>query len=175
MSSPARRSASQSAGRACAPQRRPKAAGDRLDRRQRIVEFVTQDAHQPLPGLEFLLPKGLAQIGDHHQLMRAATLAKLAAPHAPPRVGAGNRGRSQEPARLALERLGQADRGRRPAQQAFPGLGQKPLARPVDQPQDPLLIEGEDRNVDFLHHRAQERGRLDRVRGAATAGRTPSC
>ena len=59
------------------------AAGDRLDRRQRVVQLVAEHAHQPLPGLQFLLAQGLGQIGDHHQFERQAALAELAAAHAP--------------------------------------------------------------------------------------------
>ena len=42
---------------------------DRLDRRQRIVQFVPQHANQPLPGFQFFGAQRLRKIGHHYELM----------------------------------------------------------------------------------------------------------
>ena len=71
---------------------RRQAAGDRLDRRQRVVHLVADDANQPLPGLALLFAQRLAQVGEHQQLVRPAALAERAAPDLPAADAAGKRG-----------------------------------------------------------------------------------
>ena len=55
---------------ACGASSALQAAGDRLDRRQRVVDLVAEHAHQPLPRLALLLAQRLAEVGQHQQLVR---------------------------------------------------------------------------------------------------------
>ena len=131
--------------------------------RQRIVELVAEHAHQSLPGLQFFFAQGARQVGDHQQLVRQAAFAKLAARNAPaagcrPGKCAGRCGR------LAFEELGQpesfgAGTSSRCVRRAAPAA-----ARPRDSPGAGVLaVEGEHRDVDLLHHFAQQRGRFERA------------
>ena len=80
---PLRASSRQSGGGGSRLSKVSKAARDRFDRRERIVHLVTEHAHDALPGVAFFFAQRLAQIGQHHQLVRHAMLAKSAPPHAP--------------------------------------------------------------------------------------------
>ena len=112
-------------GRRLAVDDRREAAGDRLDRRQRIVHLVADDADQPLPGLPFFFPQRLAEVGQHQQLVRAAALAELAAPDLPPADAAGKRG-VDDARRLAGQAIQQPD---------LVGIAaEQPLRRLVEQP-----------------------------------------
>src|SRR5487761_1781840 len=55
-----------------------KAFGHGFDRGEGIVELMANDADQTLPCEALLLAKSLAQIGDEHELVRLASLAKAA-------------------------------------------------------------------------------------------------
>ena len=72
-------------------QHRFEAAGDRLDRRQRIVDLVADDADQSLPGLALLVAQRAADVGEHEQLMRTALLPERRAAHLPAAGRAGKR------------------------------------------------------------------------------------
>ena len=81
---------------------RRQAAGDRLDRRQRVVHLVADDADQALEGLALFFAQRLAQVRQHEQLVRAAALAERAAPDFPAADAAGKRG-VDDARRFALE------------------------------------------------------------------------
>ena len=72
--SPRCMSSSQSAGRGSRSDQAAEAAGDRLDRRQRVVQLVAEHADQTLPGLALLFAQRLAEVGEHEQVMRQAVL-----------------------------------------------------------------------------------------------------
>ena len=77
-------------GRRIAGEQRVEAAGDRLDRRERVVQLVADDANQPLPGFALLLAQRLADVGEHEQIVRIAALPEppcAAPPSAPCRRG----------------------------------------------------------------------------------------
>ena len=61
------------------------------------------------------------------------------------------------------------------AEQALGGRGQQPLAGAIHQAQALVLVEGEDGDVDFAHHGAQQRGGFHARRGAARAACCPAC
>ena len=64
------------------------AAGDGLDRRERVVHLVADDADQALKRLPLFFSQRTTQIREHQQLVGASTLPELAAPHFPsPRAG----------------------------------------------------------------------------------------
>ena len=54
--------------------------GDGFNRRQRVVQFVAEHAHEPLPRLAFLFAQFAAEVGEDEQLMRQTAFAKDAAP-----------------------------------------------------------------------------------------------
>ena len=62
---------------------RTKAAGNGLDRRERIVDFVTDHPDKPLQGIALLLAQGNAHVREHQQRVRDAVLAKTGSPHHP--------------------------------------------------------------------------------------------
>src|SRR4030095_4706486 len=59
------------------------AAGDRLDWRERVVQFVAQHAQQSLPRAAFFLAQRLTQICQYEQLMLRASFAEGAAANVP--------------------------------------------------------------------------------------------
>ena len=89
MPSPCAMSSRQSAGSGVAAEQRLEAAGDRLDRRQRVVQLVADDADQPPPRLALLLAQRLAEIRERQQLVRRAALPEARAPHLPAAGAAG--------------------------------------------------------------------------------------
>ena len=88
------------------------AAGDRLDRRERVVHLVADDANQPLPRLALFFAQRLAEVGEHEQLVRPAALAERAAPDLPAADAAGKR-RVDDARRLAGQAVRQAELRRR--------------------------------------------------------------
>ena len=81
--SPRCMSSSQSSARRGALHQGEKIFGDGLDRRERIVQFVSEHANQPLPCLAFFFAQGAAHIGNHQQLVRQAAFAKHAVANFP--------------------------------------------------------------------------------------------
>ena len=78
-------------GQVVAPEHRFQAAGDRLDRRERVVDLVTDDADQPLPGLTLFVAERTADVGQHQELMGQTALTERRAPHFEPSRAAGER------------------------------------------------------------------------------------
>ena len=64
---------------------------------------------------------------------------------------------------IVREARGEAERVGVEAEHALGGAREQPLAGAVDQPQPALGIEREHRDVDLLHHGAQEARRLERA------------
>ena len=108
-------------GARLAQQQRLEAAGDRLDRRERVVELVADHADQALPGLALLVAQRAAHVGEHEQLHRLAALAEAAAPHV--EAAGGPRERRLDDAR----RL--ARRGTRASPSASAPESDQPLGR----------------------------------------------
>src|SRR5690349_2107673 len=68
-------------------------SGDGLDGGQGVVDLMTENADQPLPGLPFLFTKGPAYVGEHQELVRLPLLTEGPAAYLPPSLG---NGRSEE-------------------------------------------------------------------------------
>ena len=161
--SPRCTSSRQSGGRRLAFDDGRQAAGDRLDRRERVVHLVADDADQALPRLPLFFAQRLAQVGQDQQLVRPAALAELAAPDLPAADAAGER-RVDDARRFAGQAIGEVELGRRrrPSSRSA-GWLEEPRAGAVDELQLVLFVEGEHRDVDLGHHLAQQRRRLERV------------
>ena len=136
------------------------ACRDRLDRRQRIVDLVAENADQALPGLPFLLAERARQVREDDQPEALASLAGDAPAHLPPAV----------PSRMAqLERARRGPREDRleaefaggPAHGVFPPPAEKTLRGPVEEPEPARFVEGEDDHVDLGEHAPEESARLD--------------
>ena len=67
------------------------AAGDRLDRRERIVQLVAEHANQPMPRLALLLPQRHVDVAQHDERVRQPALPERSAPHLPLAGAAGKR------------------------------------------------------------------------------------
>ncbi|MCA9634602.1 MAG: serine/threonine protein kinase [Myxococcales bacterium] len=129
--------------------------GDRLDRRQRVVDLVAEHPHEALPGLPLLLPQGPAEVGEDDQGVGEPALAEVAAAELPGPRAAREDGQ-QGPRGVALEAGREAERGRVAAEEPA-GPAEEAGRRVVGEAEDPLRVEGEDRDVDLLHHLAEER------------------
>ena len=141
---------------------RREAAGDRLDRRERVVHLVPDDANQPLPGLAFFLAQRLTEVREHQQLVRPPTLAEEAAPDFPAADAAGKR-RGDDARCLAAQALVEVEVGGTAPEEAFRRLAQKARAGAVHELQLVLLVEGEDRHIDLRHHFSEQGSRLEGV------------
>ena len=135
--------------------------GHRVDGGERVVELVAEHADQPLPGLALLLAQGLREIGDHQQPVGAPLFAEGAAPDLPAPRAAGE-GDGEDARDLAVEQPGEAQRRGRPAQQPLARLGEQPFPGAVDQPELPMVVEGEHRHVHLVDDAVEEGGGLDR-------------
>ena len=89
MPRPPRRSSSASGGRGESVEETQQAPGDRLDRRERVVDLVAQHAHETLPGEQLLLAQRLAQVRHHDERVRASVLPERRAAHLPPAAASG--------------------------------------------------------------------------------------
>ena len=158
--SPDRRSCSQSCGPRGPLGRAPKAAGDGLDRCERVVDLVAEHPHEPLPGRALLGAERPAQVGQHQQLVGRPSCRKVVprSSHRPPPPGkVASSVRGVSPSRHAAEPHGV----RLETEQALHRLPEQPLAAPVDQPEPALGVEGEHRHVDLLDDAAEQRGGLE--------------
>ena len=131
------------------------AAGNRADGRQRIVQFVAQHAQETLPGLPFFVAQGVAEVGQHQQLVGLSVLSKGAAAHGPA-SHAARKGALQCPYRRAFEALGKAEFGGAALEHALYGFAHQLLPGAVGQLEALLLVKGEHRNTDLLHYGAQQ-------------------
>ncbi len=111
-------SSRQSSGRSSRFSSRARLPAIDLIGRQRVVDLVAEDAHQPLPGLAFLFAQRAADVGEHEELVGEAALSEARAPDFPAAGAAGegefrHAGRGAVEARVEPELLGRA------AEQAF--------------------------------------------------------
>ena len=141
---------------------RRQAAGDRLDRRERVVHLVSDDANEALPRLAFFFAQRLAEVGEHEQLVRPPALAEEAAPDLPSADAARKRG-GDDARRFAAQAVVEVELRGPATEQPLGRLAQEPRAGAVDELQLVLLVEREDRHVDFGHDFAEQRRRLERV------------
>ena len=139
--SPAGRAAGPAPSRAAARRRSssaPQAPGDRLDRRERVVDLVAEHAHEPLPGLALLVAQRPAQVGEHEQLVRRPSCRKVLrrTSQRPPPPGKVSVERAR---RLAVETRSRARAASavRPSRRSA-GCAEQPLAGAVHEPQPAL-------------------------------------
>jgi len=123
-------------------------AGHRLDRRERPVDLVANDAHEALPGLPLFLAQRAAQVRDHEQLVRPAAVAKAAPANLPTPRTAGKRVRGDS-ARGSVEQAFEAELASGAALELFGGRSEQRRRRAIHEPQPQPRIEREHRNVDF--------------------------
>ena len=144
-------------------QHRFEAAGDRLDRRERVVDLVADDADQPLPRLALFVAQRPADVGEHEQLMRTSSLAERRAPHFPAARRAGER--DVLDARRLRRRGTRAVRARRRCGRAAARPAAPSSRSPARLTSRSVVraVEGEDGDVDLDHHRAQQRAGLERA------------
>ena len=152
-----------------AQQQRLEAAGDRADRRERVVELVADHADQALPGLALLVAQRAAHVGQHDELHRLAALAEAGAAHV---EAAGGRP-GTPPRRCGSARPSGTARGRPPRRR-----GRRSRSEGAPSSRSPARfmscssrrrVEREHGDVDLLHHLAQQRRRLEGARAAARA------
>ena len=153
----------------------PEAAGDRLDRRERVVDLVAEHPHEPLPRRALLGAQHPAQVGEHQQLVRQAVLAESTAAQLPA-PGAARERRLERARRLALEAGAEPERARRPSPSSrsagWPSSRSPPRFTSRSRC---VAVEGEDGDVDLLDHAAEQRRGLERARAAASAAYRSAC
>jgi hypothetical protein len=123
---------------------------------------MTKHSDQALPCLQLLLAKGASEIRNYDELVGQASLAESASDYAP------TAGASAGAWKCALERLvrfpgealGEPERIGCPSEEAFPRSAEQSFARTVYKPQAVACIEGENRDIDLLHHFPQQGSRL---------------
>ena len=98
------------------------ASRDGLDRRERVVDLVSQHPDQPLPRRALFGAEHPAQVGDDQQLMGQAVLPEGPAAHFPASRATG-KGRLERAGALAAEPVAEAERVGRPARSAAPRAG----------------------------------------------------
>ena len=116
--------------RACLGNQFLNAGGDRLDRRQGVVDLVAEHAHQSSPRLAFLVAQRAFEVGHHDQRQALSLLANHAPAHLPvPRAGRlapGHRARC-----VALQGIVDPKLGRRLAEQVGLRVAQQTLRSAV--------------------------------------------
>ena len=150
-----------SLGQRLACHQRLQAAGERLDRRQRVVQLVAHHPDQPLPGRQLLGPQRPADVGEHQQRVRPARLPEGAAAQLPavrcPAGRASDSVRAGSPSRHSARPSSVGAAAHRAASPA-PRAERSPAR--LTSRRRALVVEGEDRHVDLAQHLAQQRGRL---------------
>jgi len=136
--------------------------GDGLDGSERIIQLVTEDADEALPGLALFFAEGAAQVRDDEKLVRQAAFAKAAAMNFP---ATGFSGESDlgNARRFATEAIGEAEFVGGAAEQFIHGDIEKTFAGTIDEAELAGAIEGENGNVNFFHDFAEKSGGLQRA------------
>ena len=155
--------------RVVAPIRRQRLAADelahrarhRLDRRERAVELVTDDAHEALPRLPLFLAQRAAELRDHEQLVRLAAFAEAAAANFPAAAAAGKHVRD-DAARGLGEHRGEPELRRAAALQGFDRAAEQRLAGAVDHTQAQRRVEREHGDIDVGDDLLQQHAGLER-------------
>src|SRR5690606_9880721 len=99
-----------------------------------------------------------AEIADDDELVRATAFAKLTAAHAEAAAGAGKTSVGQQARGLSREAVGEAEFGCITTKDTLRGFGEEELTSVIGESQFSLTVEGEDRDFDFFHDRAEQRG-----------------
>jgi hypothetical protein len=123
---------------------------------------VADHADQALPGLALLVAQRAAHVRENDELHRLAALAEAAAAHVEA-AGRAGEGGVHDAGRLARDQAREPERLGVPADQPLGRSAEQPLAGAVQQLERERAVEGEDRDVDLLHHLAQERRGLERA------------
>src|SRR6266436_5301658 len=116
---------------------------------------MPKNANKPLPCFALLVTERAAQIAEDHEMMWQAALAERPATHSPaPRTAwkrqlHGVRG-------FAFQTSSQSQLLRGEPQQAPFGAAEETFTGAIDQPQLVVVVEGEDREINLLHHGPQE-------------------
>ena len=116
---------------------------------------MAKNANEPLPGFALFITKRAAQVAENNQMMRQASLPKRATAKSP---AAGPPGESQlhRAGRLTLQASAQSELVCSESERTLHGAVQQAHACAIDEPEFLVLVEREDRKVDFLHHGSQE-------------------
>src|SRR5262249_17747986 len=138
------------------------ASGDRFDRRERVVDLVTEHAHETTPRLQLLFAKRLRDVRENEQRMRAPILTKRSAPYFPSPRAARER-YVHRARRFTDETVRETNLIGGSPEQTFGNMPEKALAGAVHEAQALVVIEREHGDVDVGHDRAKERGRLHRA------------
>ena len=145
-----------------APEQAAEAAGDRLDRRERVVQLVAEHADQPLPRLALLLAQRLLRSVSTSSWCGSPrwrnVLRRTSQRPAPP----GKRQRA-DARRLGCEPVAESELVGAATEQPLGRRAEQAFAGAVHEPQPLALVEGEDRDVDLRHDRAQQRRRFERA------------
>ena len=126
-------------------------SGDRLDRRERVVDLVAEHADQPLPGLALLgAQRALRSVSTSSWCGRPPWRKCCAAPPSGP--APPGKVRVERARRLAVEAARRARAPRRRPSSRSAGCAEQPLAARDSPAEPPLAVEGEDGDVDLLDH-----------------------
>ena len=153
---------------------RAQAAGDRLNRREGVGNFVADDADETTPGEAFFFAEGGADVGEHDERVRDAALAEGGAADHPALglAGVGAAGaRKTGAGELELdggfaglvEKAGEVEVGDGFAEVARGEEGEDALGSGIEEAEACVLIEGEDGGVHFGDDAAEEGDSFERA------------
>ncbi len=128
---------------------------DGLNGRERIVQFMPKNANEPLPRFALFIAERPAQITQDDEMMWQAALPERPATQ-PPAPGTTRKGQLHGVRGLAFQTGAQSQFLRGEAQQTPFRTAQQTFTGAIDQAQLAVVIEGEDGQVNLLHHGAQE-------------------
>ena len=138
------------------------AVRDRLDRRQRVVDLVADDANQALPRLTLLVAQRLADVGHDEQLERDAALSEMAACGPPSgRCRPGMCRRRSMARRRRGNPTSPSSSAVRPSSRSIGRASSRSPARFARRSRRSGSNE-KTATGNLLHHRAQQRGRFER-------------
>ncbi len=143
-----------------------KAAGDGLDGRKRIVDFMANHPDEALPRIALLLPQGDTYVRKHQERMRDAVLAKARSPYHPMHGIALARENHDSPIGL-IEQAGKTHVIRAGAQGPLCAEMEDALRGRIDQPQTMLRIKGKHRRVHGRNHATQQGAGLELIQTLA--------
>lgn len=138
------------------------AVGDRFDRCHRVVEFVSKDADEALPGLQLFLPQITPHIDQNEECMWFSIFAKGASPH---EETSGTSGERAPNYRVAFHFKGEAESQLRcifSQNRLTLAVIEEGGGGAIAQVQATSGVEGEDGRVDFIDHLFKQGVGLDR-------------
>ena len=118
---------------------------------------MAEHANEALPGLALFIAQRAAQIRDDEQLVREPCFAKISAMNFPAAGFSGKRD-LLDARRVAGEAFGKAELARVSSEKALFRLIQNALAGAIHEAKRAVAVECKNRDVDFLHHFAEQRG-----------------